>query len=286
MAADPHAPHLGRVGLMLEARGVTVVPDRAKAPILADASISIRPGELHALLGPNGAGKSTLFGVLAGDIAPTSGEVLLHGEPLARHRAKELARLRGVLLQQNAVTFSFTAREVVAMGRVPWSRTPQEDQDEDAIAEAMAKTDVTALADRTVTSLSGGERARVALARVLAQRTRLLLLDEPTAALDLRHHEDVLRIARAEADAGSAVAVVLHDLDAALAIADHVTLLARGRVVAQGPAHEVLTAERIEEVYGQAVDVLEHPITGASIIVPRRSVHGAAARLSAGAPAH
>ena len=144
----------------------------------------------------------------------------------------------------------------------------------------MAKTDVLALADRTVTSLSGGERARVALARVLAQRTRLLLLDEPTAALDLRHHEEVLQIARAEADNGAAVAVVLHDLDAALAVADHVTLLARGHVVAQGPAREVLTADRIEEVYGQSVDVLSHPSTGDPIIVPRR----AARRRLAAAP--
>ncbi len=265
---------------MLQAHSVTVIPDRAQAPILTDASISVRPGELHALLGPNGAGKSTLFGVLAGDIAPTRGEVTLNGTPLAAHKPKDLARVRGVLLQQHTVTFPFTAREVVAMGRVPWARTPEEDDDDDAIDEAMAKTDVLALADRTVTSLSGGERARVALARVLAQRTRLLLLDEPTAALDLLHHEEVLQIARAEADNGAAVAVVLHDLDAALAVADHVTLLARGHVVAQGPAREVLTADRIEEVYGQAVDVLSHPSTGDPIIVPRR----AARRRLAAAP--
>ena len=251
---------------MLQAHSVTVIPDRAQAPILTDASISVRPGELHALLGPNGAGKSTLFGVLAGDIAPTRGEVTLNGTPLAAHKPKDLARVRGVLLQQNTVTFPFTAREVVAMGRVPWARTPEEDDDDDAIDEAMAKTDVLALADRTVTSL--------------AQRTRLLLLDEPTAALDLRHHEEVLQIARAEADNGAAVAVVLHDLDAALAVADHVTLLARGHVVAQGPAREVLTADRIEEVYGQSVDVLSHPSTGDPIIVPRR----AARRRLAAAP--
>lgn len=265
---------------MLEARGVTVIPDRSATPILVDASITVRPGELHALLGPNGAGKSTLFGVLAGDLTPSTGEVLLHGEPLRAHRPKHLARLRGVLLQQNAVTFPFTAREVVTMGRVPWARTPLEDDDEEAIAEAMAKTDITELAERTVTSLSGGERARVALARVLAQRTQLLLLDEPTAALDLRHHEDVLQIARAEADAGAAVAVVLHDLDAAMAVADHVTLLQRGRVVAQGPAREVLTAERIESVYGQPVDVIEHPVTGDPIIVPRRAARALATRMA------
>ncbi len=254
----------------LAAGGVTVVPSRSANPILVDASITLRPAELHALVGPNGAGKSTMFGVLAGDTAPTSGAVLLDGVPLTEHRPKHLARIRGVLLQQNAVSFPFTVREVVAMGRTPWARTPKEHEDEDAIAEAMAKTDVTALAERSVTSLSGGERARVGLARVLAQRTRLLLLDEPTAALDLRHQEDVLRIARAEADAGAAVAVVLHDLDAAMAVADRVTLLDHGRVVAQGTPAEVLTAERIEAVYGQAVDVFANPLTGSPVIVPRR----------------
>ena len=254
----------------LEAIGVTVVPSRSTTPILVDASITVRPSELHALVGPNGAGKSTMFGVLAGDVTPTAGEVRLDGAPLTEHRPKHLARMRGVLLQQNTVSFPFTVREVVSMGRTPWARTPLEHEDEDAIAEAMAKTDVTALAERSVTSLSGGERARVGLARVLAQRTRLLLLDEPTAALDLRHQEDVLRIARAEADAGAAVAVVLHDLDAAMAVADRVTLLNRGRVVAQGTPAEVLTAARIEAVYGQAVDVFAHPRTGAPVIVPRR----------------
>mgnify|MGYP003478585558 FL=1 len=116
---------------MLQAHSVTVIPDRAQAPILTDASISVRPGELHALLGPNGAGKSTLFGVLAGDIAPTRGEVTLNGTPLSAHKPKDLARVRGVLLQQNTVTFPFTAREVVAMGRVPWARTPEEDDDDE-----------------------------------------------------------------------------------------------------------------------------------------------------------
>lgn len=134
----------------------------------------------------------------------------------------------------------------------------------------MAQTEVTALRARAVPSLSGGERARVALARVLAQTTGLLLLDEPTAALDLKHHEDVMRLIRGRADAGIAVAIVLHDLNAALAHADRVTLLAEGRVAATGTPAEVLTAERIEQVYGQAVDVFPHPVTGVPLVVARR----------------
>ncbi|WP_431806544.1 heme ABC transporter ATP-binding protein [Microbacterium paraoxydans] len=238
--------------------------------ILADAAIDIHAGEVHALVGPNGAGKSTLFGVLSGDVAPQSGHVSLDGRPVAGIRPRTLAQQRAVLLQENTVTFPFTAEQVVRMGRTPWARTRAAEADDEIVAEAMAQTEVSALAGRTVPSLSGGERARVALARVIAQRTGVLLLDEPTAALDLKHHEDVMRLIRGLADDGAAVAVVLHDLNAALAHADRVTLLAGGRVTATGAPAAVLTAERIAEVYGQPVDVFPHPRTGVPLVVARR----------------
>jgi len=254
----------------LEAFGVTVVPDGARHPILSEASLQVFAGEVHALVGPNGAGKSTLFGVIAGDTAATAGEVRLDGRSLGGIRPLDLARERAVLLQQNAVSFPFTVSQIVEMGRTPWARTPQEDEDAEAVASAMAATDIQVLAARTIPSLSGGERARAALARVLAQRTDILLLDEPTAALDLRHQEDVLAIARRRAAEGAAVAIVLHDLNAALSSADRVTLLSGGRVVASGVPADVLTAAAIEEVYGQAVDVFPHPVTGVPLVVPRR----------------
>lgn len=247
--------------------GVTVGAGRT---ILDSVSIDVDAGEVHALVGPNGAGKSTLFGVLAGDITPASGAVELDGQPVDDIRPQLLARQRAVLLQENTVTFPFTAEQVVRMGRAPWARTPAADADDEAVASAMAATEVLALADRSVTSLSGGERARVALARVLAQATDVLLLDEPTAALDLKHHEDVMRLIRTQAEAGAAVAIVLHDLNAALAHADRVTLLSSGRVAATGTPAEVLTAARIEEVYGQPVDVFPHPSTGVPLVVARR----------------
>ncbi|WP_218838233.1 heme ABC transporter ATP-binding protein [Microbacterium sp. SZ1] len=253
----------------LQARGVTVRIGGGRA-ILDDASIDVTAGEIHALVGPNGAGKSTLFGVLAGDLVPLAGDVLLDGTPLAGIRSPDLARTRAVLLQENGVSFPFTVEQVVRMGRAPWARTDAADDDDALVAAAMAATEVTALASRPVTSLSGGERARVALARVIAQSTGILLLDEPTAALDLKHHEDVMRLVRAQADAGAAVALVLHDLNAALAHADRVTLLAEGRVAATGAPAEVLTAERIEAVYGQPVDVFPHPVTGVPLVVARR----------------
>lgn len=254
----------------LEAAGVTVrIGERT---ILDDASIEVLGGEIHALVGPNGAGKSTLFGVLGGDVAAHAGEVRLDGAPLRSIRAADLARARAVLLQENAVSFPFTVEQVVRMGRAPWAHTGAAADDDAIVTAAMASTEVTPFSARPVTSLSGGERARVALARVIAQSTGILLLDEPTAALDLKHHEDVMRLIRAQADAGIAVAIVLHDLNAALAHADRVTLLSNGAVAASGPAAEVLTAERIEAVYGQAVDVFPHPATGVPLVVARRGV--------------
>ncbi|WEK61883.1 MAG: heme ABC transporter ATP-binding protein [Candidatus Microbacterium colombiense] len=257
------------MSVRLQGTGLTVRVGGGRA-ILDDAAIEVHAGEIHALVGPNGAGKSTLFGVLAGDIAPQSGTVTLDETPITGIRPQALARARAVLLQENAVSFSFTAEQVVRMGRAPWARTQSADDDDAIVAAAMDATEVTGFAARGVTSLSGGERARVALSRVIAQSTGILLLDEPTASLDLKHHEDVMELVRAQADAGIAVAIVLHDLNAALAHADRVTLLAGGRVVASGPAADVLTADRIEEVYGQPVDVFPHPRTGVPIVVARR----------------
>ncbi|MFF1540284.1 heme ABC transporter ATP-binding protein [Microbacterium sp. NPDC058269] len=253
----------------LRGAGLTVRVGEGRT-ILDDASIEIHEGEIHALVGPNGAGKSTLFGVLSGDVAAQAGKVELDGRPIDRVKPRTLAQQRAVLLQENTVTFPFSAEQVVRMGRTPWARTPAADDDDERVSAAMAQTEVTALQARAVPSLSGGERARVALARVIAQSTAILLLDEPTAALDLKHHEDVMRLIRGRADAGVAVAIVLHDLNAALAHADRVTLLADGRVAATGTAAEVLTAERIEQVYGQAVDVFPHPATGVPLVVARR----------------
>ena len=156
------------------------------------------------------------------------------------------------------------------MGRAPWRGTDAEALDDGAVDAAMAATDTAAFADRRFTALSGGERARVALARVLAQRTATLLLDEPTAALDLHHQELVLELARAHARAGGAVVVVLHDLALAAAHADRVALLSAGRLAAVGTPTEVCTAERLSAVYRHPIDVLPHPRTGALLIVPRR----------------
>ncbi|MFG2622393.1 heme ABC transporter ATP-binding protein [Streptomyces sp. NPDC048507] len=238
--------------------------------VLAGASLSAYAGEVLALVGPNGAGKSTLLAALAADLPADAGSVRIDGRPVGDWPAPELALRRSVLPQAAALAFPFPVADVVRMGRAPWAGTPLAGADEEAVATAMAATEVTRFAERPFSALSGGERARVALARVLAQRTPLLLLDEPTAALDLRHQELVLRICRERAAAGDAVVVVLHDLGLAAAYADRAAVLHDGRIAVCGPPSEVFEDALLSGVYRQPVEVLPHPRTGAPLVVPVR----------------
>jgi iron complex transport system ATP-binding protein len=238
--------------------------------ILDSVSMTVHAGELVALVGPNGAGKSTLLGVLAADLPPDSGEVLVDGAPAASWTFAELALRRAVLPQQTNVTFPFLVEAVVRMGRAPWASTDAAERDDAIVATALAEADIVHLAGRQFPTLSGGERARVALARVLAQSTQLLLLDEPTAALDIHHQETVLQVVRRRVDEGAGAVVVLHDLGVAAAYADRVVVLDRARVAADGPAAAVLTAERLSRVYNHPIDVIPHPASGVPLVVPRR----------------
>jgi iron complex transport system ATP-binding protein len=252
----------------ITATGMGVVIDGVR--ILAAVDLEVRTGEILALVGPNGAGKSTLLAVLSGDRRPTEGNVRYGDRSIESLKPIELARLRSVLTQENAVSFPFRVREVVEMGRSPWARTPRAEDDSAAIAAALAETDVSHLADRRYTTLSGGEKARASLSRVLAQRTPIVFLDEPTAALDLRHQEDTMRNARRLASAGAAVVVVLHELSLAGAYADRIALVSEGRVVTAGAPSEVLTAELVQKVYGLEVEILTQENTGRPIVLPRR----------------
>lgn len=249
-------------------RGASVI--RSGRMLLDRVDLELHAGEMLAVLGPNGAGKSTLLSLLSGDLDPDDGEVDFAGRPLASWRLGELSRRRGVLLQDNRTAFPFTVHEVVEMGRAPWRHTDLADEDEEAIAWALNVADVTHLAERRVPSLSGGERARAAFARVIAGRTGALFLDEPTAALDIGHQEALLTRARELATAGAAVLVVLHDLNLAAAYADRITLLQNGRVAASGTPTEVLTSAVISSVYRTPVEVIPHPVTGRGIILPLR----------------
>jgi len=251
----------------ITASGIGV--DLGGRTILNEVSLGVTSGEVLVLVGPNGAGKSTLLGVLSGERRPARGTVLIEGRDVSGIRSSELARMRSVLTQENQVSFPFRVIEVVSMGRAPWARTVEGREDVAAVAEALAAADIAHLAERRYTTLSGGEKARVSLARVLAQRTRVVFLDEPTASLDLRHQEDVMRMARTIADRGCAVVVVLHDLSLASAYADRMALISGGTLDAIGTPAEVLTEERVERVYGLPVEL--HLVGGRPVVVPSRS---------------
>lgn len=253
---------------IVTARGVGVRRDDRE--ILSDIDLEVRSGEVLALVGPNGAGKSTLLSVLSGDLTPAVGTVELDGRPIGSYRPLELARRRAVLSQANVVSFPFRVLEIVQMGRSPWIRTAELADDQAAVLEAIEATDIAHLLGRRFTTLSGGEQARVSLARVLAQRTPVVFLDEPTASLDLRHQEDVMRLARELAAVGRAVVVVVHDLSLAGAYADRIALLDAGRLDAVGSPAEVMTADRVGRVYGLEVQIHRVGASDRPIVLPLR----------------
>ncbi|WP_017793183.1 heme ABC transporter ATP-binding protein, partial [Leucobacter salsicius] len=239
----------------------TVTLSRGGRALLDDVSLDLRAGEVLALLGPNGAGKSTLMSVLAGDVSPDQGAVQFGDRGLRDWSLVDLSRRRSVLLQDNQLLFPFTVHQVVEMGRAPWRRTEREEEDNEAISEAIASADIAHLGNRRVPSLSGGERARAAFARVMAGRTGVLMLDEPTAALDIGHQEAVLTLARERARQGDAVLIVLHDLNLAAAYADRIALLRDGKIVACDAPERVLTSEIVSHAYRTPVEVIRHPVT-------------------------
>jgi len=240
-----------------------LVVSRGGTTLLNDVSLSVQSGELLAVLGPNGAGKSTLLGTIAGDFPPSSGSVRINEQELSSLAPRELARVRAVLPQQIAISFPFTVREIVAMGRSPWLN----EHDDERIAAAMQRLEVTSLASRTYQTLSVGEQARVSMARVLAQDTPLLFLDEPTAVLDIGQQERFLAIARSLVDEGRGVIAVLHDLNVAMRFATKVLVLHQGRCVASGDPRTVLTDALLSDVYHQKIRVTS-TTDGRSVILP------------------
>ena len=253
-------------GVRLEARKVSV--RIGSHTVLTDVDLTLNRAEVIALVGPNGAGKSTLLHLLAGDRTPDSGEVELDGKPLTSYRTHELARIRAVLTQSNEVSFPFTVGEVVAMGRSPWGSSADVGRDDELIERALDDAELSDFVERRVPELSGGERARVAYARVRAQDCEIVMLDEPTASLDIRHQERLLQQLRVHADAGGSAVVVLHDLNLAAAYADRIVLIDHGRVRVDGPPHEALTSETLSDVYRYPIAV--HRIDDALLIQPLR----------------
>ncbi len=228
--------------------------------LLDDVSVGVHHGELLGVLGPNGAGKTTLLKALSGDLELTAGAVYIDERPLSDFGARELARRRAVMPQSSYLPFLFTAREVVRMGRAPWEGERGEREHGARLTDyAMGLTDTRDYAVRAYPTLSGGEQSRVTLARVLAQETPILLIDEPTAHLDLRHQHLVLQLARELASEGAAVVAVLHDLNLAAMYVDTAVILQRGQVVAAGPVEESLHPDLLGSVFGLEFVLQPHP---------------------------
>ncbi|MGE3076166.1 MAG: heme ABC transporter ATP-binding protein [Dehalococcoidia bacterium] len=237
--------------------------------LVRDVTIEVASGEVLAIVGANGAGKSTLLRLLAGDLRPTSGEVRIAEKSAAKTRPAELARLRAVLPQNSRMEFAFPVREVVMMGRSPYRRTSSPQEDHAIVDESMRRAGIAHLAGRSFPTLSGGEQARTCFARILAQRTPLILLDEPTAALDIRFQHLVLSEARRLASEGAGVIAVLHDINLASAYATRVAVMHAGELAAIGAPEDVLTPETLSEIYHHPVDVIHDPRSGQRLVVPR-----------------
>lgn len=241
--------------------------------IAREVNLAIPDRSFTVIVGPNACGKSTLLRGLSRLLPPQAGTVILDGKAISAYRPKQLAREMGLLPQSSLAPDGISVADLVSRGRYPhqglirqWSVA-----DEEAVAEALASTRTTELADRLVEELSGGQRQRVWVAMVLAQRTDILLLDEPTTFLDIAHQIELLELCQRLHREGRTLVAVLHDLNHAARFATHIIAMRDGRVVAQGAPEQIITEEIVEEVFGLACVVIADPITGTPLVVPRGS---------------
>lgn len=254
----------------LAADGLTLAYDRRT--IIDGLSLEVPTGSVTSIVGANGCGKSTLLRGLGRLLKPAAGRVLLGGEELARLTPRTVARDLALLPQSPVAPEGITVADLVGRGRSPhqgmfrrWTA-----EDERVVAEALVATDTAGLADRRVDELSGGQRQRVWIAMVLAQQPRVLLLDEPTTYLDLAHQVEVLELlARLNAERGTTIVMVLHELNLAARYSDHMVVMAGGRVLREGASREVLTEATVEEAFGLSAVVVPDPVTGGPLVVPR-----------------
>lgn len=245
---------------------------------LSGVSMEVRSGEVLGIVGPNGSGKSTLLRIMSGILKPRAGDILLGGEPVHSLGRRQLARQLAFLPQSPQTSFRFSVREVVAMGRFPYQKGFGflTEGDVAAVNTALQETGSAELADRVFATLSGGEKQRVLVAGILAQEPSLMLLDEPTAALDIHHCSDIMDLLWRLSRKGIAVVTVTHDLNTASQFCDRLVLLSGGRLVRVGQPSEVLEEELLSEAYSARVRVLENPLTGSPMVmVPGRSAHEA-----------
>ncbi|MDP2892663.1 MAG: ABC transporter ATP-binding protein [Bacillota bacterium] len=237
--------------------------------VLRGVTLNISDKAFNAMIGPNGSGKTTLLRCITGYLKPQKGKVELDGRDVAHYPAKELARLMALIPQQSFLGYDFTVKDVVLMGRNPYiSRFRSlEPEDERLADEAMKRTEIYELRDRSVLGISGGEWQRLVIARALAQQSPILILDEPVAHLDIKHQANIMRLVRELiAENGITVICVLHDLNMTLRFADRLAVLKKGELVAYGEPEKVLSHDAIRRVYETEVKILE--MKGSKYIVP------------------
>jgi cobalamin transport system ATP-binding protein len=245
---------------------------RAGAPLVVDdVSMTIAPGAMVGILGPNGSGKTTLLKMLSGTLTPSSGTIVFDRRPLSSWKRRDLARRIAMVPQETHAPFDFTVLDIVLMGRFPHIGTfaLEGPADLSIAKQALESTGTSAFEERPFATLSGGEKQRVVIASALAQSPELLLLDEPTASLDLGHQLDVqLLLAALNRNRGVTMVLSTHDLNLAAALCRHLILLRDGRVIAQGPTEQVLTPETVRALYGVDADVQRHPVAGHLTVTP------------------
>ena len=253
---------------VLAARAVTYRV-RGGSTLVSGVNLEVSPGELVAVIGPNGAGKSTLLGLLAGSLLPSDGEVFLNGVRTSSSTPSELALERSILTQHEPRDIPYTAAQVVELGRFPHRReeTNTQELDAEAVAKAMSQTHTAGFATRSYATLSKGEQTRVSLARVIAQATPIIFLDEPTTALDVAHQERIMSRLVEMARSAKTLVVVLHDLNAAALHARRVVVMYQGAVVADGTPRDVLRSNLLSEIYDYPMVVVDHPLRNGPLIL-------------------
>lgn len=269
----------------IELKGIELGYDGVK--VLNTISLIIERGEFVGIIGPNGVGKSTLLRVMAGTLCPWTGEVIINGKNIKEYKRKGLAKLLGVVPQQSFSILPFKCLDIVMMGRFPYGGWFEKEEDYGIASEAMKLTDTYELKDRSIHELSGGELQRVRIARAIAQQPKFLLLDEPTAHLDIHHEIRIFEIVKnlnqqgfsnsresfpknrdALPSEGLTVIVTSHNLNTVSAYAKRLVLLSKGKIVKIGSPQEVIEKDLIEEVYGTPVIIKENPATHTPLIIP------------------
>lgn len=254
---------------MISAHGLTLGYQRQV--IFDQLALTLPEGEISVLVGSNGCGKSTLLKALARLLTPWAGSVRLNGHDIHRQPTREVARVLSLLPQQPVAPEGVTVRQLVSLARHPYQNwfNQWSMEDENLVNEALARTGMEALSDRVVDTLSGGQRQRAWIALAVAQDTPLMLLDEPTSFLDLAHQMEVLDLLRdLNRTANKTIVMVLHDLNLACRYADHIVALRDGRIHAQGTPREVITSERVKEVFQLNCRIIDDPFFGTPLCVP------------------